>query len=58
MVLALGLSRISMLKSYREAVRVEKVYFWHAHNFYHFNDFVVLGPCAWKKFDFCIVLIL
>ena len=26
-------------------------------HFFYSNDFVVLGPCAWKKFDFCIVLI-
>jgi len=32
MIQALGLSR-SSLKSYREAVRLQKVQFWHHHNF-------------------------
>jgi len=30
---ALALSRISSQKSYREAVRLEKVQFWRRHNF-------------------------
>ena len=50
-ILALGLSRISLLKSYREAVLVEKVQFRHHYNFEYLNDFIVLGPCAWKKDD-------
>ena len=32
-VRVLGLSRTSLSKWYREAVRVEKVEFWHHHNF-------------------------
>jgi hypothetical protein len=50
---ALALSRISSQKSYREAVRLEKVEVWH-HNFFLLSDFIVLGPCAGKSSIFVL----
>ena len=57
-ILALGSSRISLLKVVsggRAPVHLEKIQFWHHHNFQEVSQFIVLEPCTWKKFNFCML---